>query len=74
MIPRFLLLALLPLAACESAAHKAQPMIANPASQNCIAHGGQLVIKQSAGGQRGFCALKDGRTLDIGEYYRQTNP
>ena len=74
MIPRFLLLALLPLTACESAANKAQPMIANPASQNCLAHGGQLVIKQSSAGQRGFCALTDGRTLDIGEYFRQTNP
>ena len=65
---------LLPLAACESASRRAQPMIANPASQNCIAHGGQLVIKQSAAGQRGFCVLKDGRTVDEWEYFRQTNP
>lgn len=69
-----LLACLLPLAACESAAHRAQSVVANPAAQNCIANGGQLIIKQSTVGQKGFCMLHDGRTVDIWEYYHQTHP
>src|SRR3954463_16823439 len=37
-----------------------QPRLANPASQNCIAKGGQLTIeKNGAGGQFGVCTFAD---------------
>ena len=52
---------------------QAQPMMENPAGVNCTTRGGQLVIRQSSGGQKGYCLLPDGRSLDIWEYYRQTN-
>ena len=52
---------------------KAQPMIDNPAGQNCSLNGGKLVIRQSSAGQKGYCMLPDGRSLDIWEFYRQTN-
>ena len=62
------------LAACgPSMTNRAAPVIASPAAQNCITHGGKLVIRQSAAGQKGFCMLTDGRTLDVQEYFRQTN-
>ena len=63
----------LPLSACgPNAAAKAT--MANPASQNCIAHGGHLTIQQTSQGARGFCSLADGRTLDEWEYFHQTHP
>ena len=52
---------------------RAQPMIENPAGVNCTTKGGQLVIRQSGEAQKGYCLLPDGRSLDIWEYYRQTN-
>ena len=68
------LLAALVLVACgPSRVERAQPMIDNPAGVNCTQRGGQLVIRQSSGGQKGYCLLPDGRSLDIWEYYRQTN-
>ncbi len=74
ILPAAVILALLPLAACQSAAHKAQATIANPASVNCTQTGGQLVIRQSAAGSKGYCILPDGRSLDEWEYYHQTHP
>src|SRR3954462_13934598 len=39
---------------------QAQPRLANPASQNCVAKGGQLTIeKNGAGGQFGVCTFAD---------------
>lgn len=74
-MPRLALLALVALAACgPTPAHRAAPIIAGPAGQNCIAHGGELVIRQSSAGQRDFCMLHDGRTVEAQEYFRQTNP
>ena len=68
------LLAALLLVSCgPSRVERAQPMIDNPAGVNCTQRGGQLVIRQSSGGQKGYCLLPDGRSLDIWEYYRQTN-
>lgn len=65
----------LTLAACgPSAQVQAQSVINNPAGQNCIQHGGRLVIRQTSGGQKGYCMLTDGRSLDIWEYMRQMNP
>lgn len=53
---------------------RAQSVINNPAGQNCIQRGGKLVIRQSSQGQKGYCMLTDGRSLDIWEYFRQTHP
>ena len=52
---------------------RAQSVINNPAGQNCIENGGELVIRQTREGQRGFCQLGDGRTLDIWAYLRTTD-
>jgi len=48
--------------------------MANPASVNCIDHGGKLVIRQSRAGEKGYCILPDGRSLDEWEFFRQTHP
>ncbi len=74
-MPRPLLVASLALlAACgPSRIERAQPMMANPASVNCTTRGGQLVIRQTSAGQKGYCLLPDGRALDVWEYFRQTN-
>ena len=72
---RILLLALLPLAACQTAARQsAQAALANPASVNCVDHGGKLVIRATSAGSKGYCILPGGRTLDEWEYYHQTYP
>ena len=46
----------------------------NPAGQTCTQNGGKLVVRLSSAGEKGYCMLPDGRTLDIWEYYRQKNP
>ena len=62
-------------AACgPTRTERAQPMVDGPAGLNCTTRGGRLVIRQTAAGQKGYCMLTDGRTLDIWEFYRQTNP
>jgi len=53
---------------------RAESVASNPAGQNCTAKGGQLVVRLSSGGQKGYCLLPDGRSLDIWEFFRQTNP
>jgi uncharacterized protein len=72
---RFTLVAsLVVLGACgPSRVEKAQPMMENPAGKNCTTRGGKLVIRQTNAGQKGYCMLPDGRSLDVWEYYRQTN-
>ncbi len=76
MLRAFLLTALcLTAAACgPTREERAQSVINNPAGQNCIQRGGKLVIRQTSQGQKGYCMLTDGRTLDIWEFMRQTNP
>ncbi len=73
MLRLMLALCLLPLAACETRAHKIAPTVNNPASVNCREHGGHLVVKLTSQGQKAYCMLHDGRTLDVWEYYRQTS-
>jgi uncharacterized protein len=68
------ILSVLLVAACgPSRVDRAQAAIANPASVNCTQRGGQLVIRLTSAGQKGYCVLPDGRTLDTWEYFRQTN-
>ncbi len=69
-----MVISLLALAACQSAISKAEPMMANPASQNCLAYSGKLVIRQSASGQKGYCVLPNGKAYDEWEFYHQTHP
>ena len=69
-----LLTAICLLAGCgPTPRQEAQPMMQNPAGVNCTSRGGRLVIRQTSAGQKGYCQLTDGRSLDIWEYYRQTN-
>ncbi len=63
----------LSLSACGLSA-QTNATIANPASQNCTAHGGKLTIKQTSDGSKGYCTLPDGRTLTEWEYFHQTHP
>lgn len=44
--------------------------IANPASTNCIEAGGSLEIAEGAGGQAGYCHLKDGRVCEEWALFR----
>ena len=70
-----LLSALCLVAACgPTRQERARPMIEDLAGQHCIQTGGRLVIRQTRDGQKGYCMLTDGRTLDIWEYYRQSHP
>ena len=69
-----LLMALIALSACGNAVNRGVAASENPASQNCKAHGGQVTIRATATGTRGYCTLPDGRTLDNWAYYHQTNP
>ncbi|MEO8241266.1 MAG: DUF333 domain-containing protein [bacterium] len=73
MLRAIFALSLIPLAGCETMAHKVAPTVNNPASANCRNHGGHLVVQLTGQGQRAFCMLKDGRTVDVWEYFRQTN-
>lgn len=45
----------------------------NPASQNCIALGGTVVIQSGAAGQTGFCALPGGAVVEEWALYRETH-
>jgi uncharacterized protein len=75
MLRMTLIASLALMAACgPSRVERAQPMMENPAGVNCTTRGGQLVIRQTKAGQKGYCLLPDGRSLDIWEFYRQTNP
>jgi putative hemolysin len=74
MLRTAILTAICLLTACgPTRIERAQPMIENAAGVNCTERGGQLVIRQTTAGQKGYCLLSDGRSLDIWEYYRQTN-
>lgn len=65
---------LLTLACGPSREIRAATVANNPAGQNCIQNGGKLVVRLSSAGEKGYCMLPDGRSLDIWEYFRQTNP
>ena len=72
---RWPILILLPLtAACNAPGQTTRLTMANQASVYCRESGGELVIRQTAAGAKGYCRLRDGRTLDEWEYYRQTHP
>ncbi len=68
LIPVILLLALL--AACATATETSLPeatpgTLANPASENCVAQGGTLVIAEDgSGGQYGICYFEDNRQCE----------
>ena len=75
MKPYVLLLAcLVTVTACQSAVSRAQATLANPASVNCTDYHGQLVIRVTSAGEKGFCILPDGRALEEWEFYHQTHP
>lgn len=44
--------------------------IANPASQNCIAHGGTLEMQREPAGQYGVCVFDDGSRCEEWRYFR----
>jgi putative hemolysin len=45
--------------------------IANPASSNCLVHGGKLEIRYvEDGGQVGYCVFKNGNECEEWAYYR----
>lgn len=73
--PIALTLACLVLASCGPPHEvRAAKVANNPAGLNCTQNGGKLVVRLSSAGEKGFCMLPDGRTLDIWEYFRQTHP
>jgi putative hemolysin len=48
------------LAACAPVTPPPGEGIANPASENCVAQGGTLEIRQGEGGEVGYCVFADG--------------
>jgi uncharacterized protein len=46
------------------------PGIANPASEFCVAQGGEVDIVDEEGGQVGYCVLPDGTRVEEWEYFR----
>ena len=49
-------------AGCGGAAPASR--LANPASENCVAQGGRLVIETTPGGQYGVCLFEDNRQCE----------
>jgi putative hemolysin len=47
--------------------------VANPASEYCVAQGGQVEIVDEAGGQVGYCNLPDGTRIEEWEFFNQSN-
>jgi putative hemolysin len=47
--------------------------VANPASEYCIAQGGELEIVDEANGQVGYCNLPDGTRIEEWEFFNQAN-
>lgn len=49
--------------------------IANPASIHCIKNGGKIDIRETVGGQQGFCVFSDGSECDEWKFFRgECNP
>jgi putative hemolysin len=44
--------------------------LANPASEYCVAQGGEVEIVDGDDGQEGICVLPDGTRIDEWEYFR----
>ena len=70
----FAVIALIALAACAGQTAPTTALLASPAAQNCTAHHGRIIVRQTGEGSKGFCALTDGRTMALWEYFHQTNP
>ncbi|RJR12998.1 DUF333 domain-containing protein [Candidatus Parcubacteria bacterium] len=49
---------------------KQAPQLPNPASVHCEEQGGELEIREEAGGQVGYCHLPDGRTCEEWAFFR----
>jgi len=47
--------------------------LANPASEYCVAQGGEVEIVDGDAGQEGICVLPDGTRIDEWEYFRANN-
>jgi putative hemolysin len=47
--------------------------VANPASEYCVAQGGEVEIVDEDGGQVGYCNLPDGTRVEEWEYFNQSN-
>ncbi len=68
-------IALALLGGCAASTGERQAVgLANPASVHCIKSGGRLEIRNEPGGQRGYCHLPDGRTVEEWELFRAANP
>jgi len=64
----------LALAACgPTRTDRAQTALANPAGQNCLDHGGKLILLPNGPAQKAYCKLP-GRTIGATEFFAQTNP
>lgn len=44
--------------------------LANPASEYCVAQGGEVEIRDGADGQVGYCHLPDGTVVEEWEFFR----
>jgi putative hemolysin len=44
--------------------------LANPASEFCVAQGGEVEIVSEAAGEVGYCNLPDGTRVEEWEYFR----
>jgi len=77
---RLVLLAVVALAAGAGCGDDDQPSatttagLANPASEFCVAQGGELEIVSEAAGQVGYCNLPDGTRVEEWEYFRAHAP
>jgi putative hemolysin len=47
--------------------------VANPASEYCVAQGGDVEIVDEDDGQVGYCNLPDGTRIEEWEYFNQSN-
>jgi len=56
----------LAVAGCAGSPATSIPQLANPASDNCAAQGGRVVIETAASGQYGVCLFEDNRSARSG--------
>ena len=73
---RMLVFAALALAGVAGCGDDAEPSntttagLANPASEFCVAQGGEVEIVSEEGGEVGYCNLPDGTRVEEWEYFR----
>jgi putative hemolysin len=73
---RMLAIAALPLVAVAGCGDEDEPShtttvgLANPASEFCVAQGGEVDIVSEAAGEVGYCNLPDGTRVEEWEYFR----